>query len=255
MHPLSSGVTQIEDVGAIARLRENNRRAAGDALRHDTRRRAVHSSAKARRRPQSKLTVPWPVVAHRKVAPKGARKVASIPQMARQAVYPGVVNDRDIGKLPPMRRSAKSRAVACSRGLAYDRLRHHSATAKQYCPSSSARRLISRNPAISPSRLQGRSHDLAHLPMTRITSRRSAYVVGHFKITSGLTYDGFRRVAADAPAQVRKWLRGVVIRTANGIAAIGHDHMLVMGAVALQVTEAAVRIAAVREGAGLESKS
>jgi hypothetical protein len=37
----------------------------------------------------------------------------------------------------PWARSAKSQAIGCLRGLARERLPHHSATAKQYCPSSS----------------------------------------------------------------------------------------------------------------------
>jgi hypothetical protein len=44
---------------------------------------------------------------------------------------------RNIGKLSPTRHSAKSQTVARSRGLACGRLRRHSATAKQYCSSSS----------------------------------------------------------------------------------------------------------------------
>ena len=44
---------------------------------------------------------------------------------------------RDIGKLSPTRHSAKLQTVARSRGLACGTLRRHSATAKQYCSSSS----------------------------------------------------------------------------------------------------------------------
>jgi hypothetical protein len=46
-------------------------------------------------------------------------------------------DDRDIGRLPATRRSAKSLSVSYSQVVACGRLQHHSATAKQYCPSSS----------------------------------------------------------------------------------------------------------------------
>jgi hypothetical protein len=63
--------------------------------------------------------------------------IAPIARMVRRAVYRGVSGRPRHRKVPPLRRSARSQAVAVSPGLACGRLRRHSATAKQYCPSSS----------------------------------------------------------------------------------------------------------------------
>jgi hypothetical protein len=82
------------------------------------------------------------------VHPQGT-DIAPIPRIVRRAVHGVTLDDRDIG--PSLRwaqrKSARSRAVVYSPAPACDGLRFHSATAKQYCSSSSFVARRSRLPA------------------------------------------------------------------------------------------------------------
>jgi hypothetical protein len=78
----------------------------------------------------------WRPAVNFRSTPKNTRRTVS--QRARRPVLRGTSSRPRHRKPAPCGRSAKSQAVACSPVLAFGRLRRHSSTARQYCPSSLA---------------------------------------------------------------------------------------------------------------------